>query len=468
MPSFFQLLANSGISPLVPPHSTLTAFSSQKSNSTEGGCSDDEEEEKHKFVTEGKHKTWTRRKCIWRWRRRVGNCTKVEACFRLVSCFCFTILLVISFLYSIGWSWTIADLTFADVPASRSNIRIVEIERLCSQNTNKTAPKDCCTVVDILDYTSKTARRALFFGVFDGKFSSDFESEVALIPQKVIYNIFNSDTRLWNIDHFTILNEYVAAMAILPFVVGSLHNDLKLNIYSNKVLIIGLGGGSLDMFWHKRFPWLNITIFEINPNVVKLTEKWFDAVNDDTRHVFVQDGILAFNGKLNIEKGRKAVNNNDSQLYDAIVIDACDPIKNASIKNKNKKQQETDFQQQMPCPSSNLISPTFLGLIKRKLTLKGVAIFNLLPLENEEENVKRFVQRRLAAHFPTCIRYKMAKQSNNILACLPYSITQRRKSSKEPTELTNEMFNFWKIRLATLIREFSFKELLNDSTLMNF
>uniref|UniRef100_A0A915P5A7 PABS domain-containing protein n=1 Tax=Meloidogyne floridensis TaxID=298350 RepID=A0A915P5A7_9BILA len=317
MPSFFQLLANSGISPLVPPHST--AFSSQKSNSTEGGCSDDEEEEKHKLVTEGKHKTWTRRKCIWRWRRRVGNCTK-------------------SFLYSIGWSWTIADLTFADVPASRSNIRIVEIERLCSQNTNKTAPKD------------------------------------------LIYNIFNSDTRLWNIDHFTILNEYVAAMAILPFVVGSLHNDLKLSIYSNKVLIIGLGGGSLDMFWHKRFPWLNITIFEINPNVVKLTEKWFDAVNDDTRHVFVQDGILAFNGKLNIKRVRKAVNNN------------------------------------------------------------GVAIFNLLPLENEEENVKRFVQRRLAAHFPTCIRYKMAKQSNNILACLPYSITQRRKSSKEPTELTNEMF----------------------------
>jgi len=68
----------------------------------------------------------------------------------------------------------------------------------------------------------------------------------------------------------------------------------------------------------------------------------------------------------------------------------------------------------MPCPSSNLISPTFLGLIKRKLTLKGVAIFNLLPLENEEENVKRFVQRRLAAHFPTCIRYKMAKQSNSL------------------------------------------------------
>ncbi|CAK5090646.1 unnamed protein product [Meloidogyne enterolobii] len=161
MPSFFQLLANSGISPLVPPHST--AFASQKLNSTEGGCSDDDEE-KHKLVN-----TWTRRKCIWRWRRRVGNCTKVEACFRLVSCFCFTILLVISFLYSIGWSWTIADLTFADVPASRSNIRIVEIERLCSQNTNKTAPKDCCTVVDILDYTrcfivfTLTFRKTLMF-----------------------------------------------------------------------------------------------------------------------------------------------------------------------------------------------------------------------------------------------------------------------------------------------------------------
>ena len=89
MSSFFQVLANSGISPLVPPHSTLTAFSSQKSNLTQGGCSD-EEEDRQKVVN-----TWTRRKCIWRWRRRVGMCTKVEACFRLVSCFCFTLLLVI-------------------------------------------------------------------------------------------------------------------------------------------------------------------------------------------------------------------------------------------------------------------------------------------------------------------------------------------------------------------------------------
>uniref|UniRef100_A0A915MTP5 Spermidine synthase n=1 Tax=Meloidogyne javanica TaxID=6303 RepID=A0A915MTP5_MELJA len=406
MPSFFQLLANSGISPLVPPHST--AFSSQKSNSTEGGCSDNEEEEKHKLVTEGKHKTWTRRKCIWS----------------------------LFFIQSGG----VELLLISHLPMFLLVVQILELWKL----------KGFVLKIQTKRPPKIVARLLTFWTI------------------RVIYNIFNSDTRLWNIDHFTILNEYVAAMAILPFVVGSLHNDLKLSIYSNKVLIIGLGGGSLDMFWHKRFPWLNITIFEINPNVVKLTEKWFDAVNDDTRHVFVQDGILAFNGKLNIKRVRKAVNNNDSQLYDAIVIDACDPIKNASIKYKNKKQQETEFQQQMPCPSSNLISPTFLGLIKRKLTLKGVAIFNLLPLENEEENVKRFVQRRLAAHFPTCIRYKMAKQSNNILACLPYSITQRRKSSKEPTELTNEMFNFWKIRLATLIREFGFKELLNDSTLMNF
>lgn len=463
MSTFFQLLANSGISPLVPPHSTLTALSPHKSNYLEGGYSD-EEEDRHKLIN-----TWTRRKCIWRWRRRVGNCTKVEACFRLVSFFCFTFLLVISFLYSIGWSWTIADLTFADVPASRSNIRILEIERICSplQKTNRTAAKDCCTVVDILDYSSKTAHRALYFGIFDGKLSTDFESEVSLIPPKVIYNIFNSDTRLWKIDHFTILNEYVAAMAILPFVVGSLQNNKKLNMSSNNVLIIGLGGGSLDMFWHKKFPWLNISIFEQNPGVVKLAEKWFDAVNDDTRHVFVQDGLLAFNGKQiggERQKGRTLFN--DSLLYDAIVIDACDSIKNYS--KTNKKHHNLQQNQQMPCPSSNLISPTFLGLIKRKLTFKGVAIFNLLPLEEEEINVKRFVQRRLAAHFPTCIRYKMAKQSNNVLACLPYSITERRKSSKEPTEPTNQMFNFWKIRLATLIREFGFKELLNDSTLMNF
>ncbi|KAF7634892.1 hypothetical protein Mgra_00005633 [Meloidogyne graminicola] len=261
-------------------------------------------------------------------------------------------------------------------------------------------------------------------------------------------------------------------MAILPFVFGALQNDKTLkNVFSNQVMIIGLGGGSLDMFWHRRFPWLNITIFELNPCVVQLAEKWFDTVSDNTRHVFVQDGLKAFGEKQNFKRlngGERNTSINDSKiLYDVIVIDACNSIKNISSKNF-KNQQNNLFNNQMPCPASNLISPASLGLIKRKLSRKGVAIFNLLPLENEEVNVNRFVQRRLAAHFPTCIRYRMAKQANNILACLPYSITERRKSSKEPIEPTNEMFIFWKTRLATLIREFGFKDLLGDSTLMNF
>jgi len=49
----------------------------------------------------------------------------------------------------------------------------------------------------------------------------------------------------------------------------------------------------------------NKSITKINLLFLKL------IVNDDTRHVFVQDGILAFNGKLmNGGGGRKAVNNN--------------------------------------------------------------------------------------------------------------------------------------------------------------
>lgn len=44
---------------------------------------------------------------------------------------------------------------------------------------------------------------------------------------------------------------YVAAMGMMPFVVGALREN---EVHKAKALFAGLGGGSLDMFLHSKFP----------------------------------------------------------------------------------------------------------------------------------------------------------------------------------------------------------------------
>jgi hypothetical protein len=80
-------------------------------------------------------------------------------------------------------------------------------------------------------------------------------------------SFWDSDTRLWPIDHGHLLNEYVAAMAILPLLLGAVpdqqpsaasgspSNPSSAEQQQN-VLVIGLGGGTVDMFWHTHFPWV--------------------------------------------------------------------------------------------------------------------------------------------------------------------------------------------------------------------
>ncbi len=75
-----------------------------------------------------------------------------------------------------------------------------------------------------------------------------------------------------------------------------------------RVLVVGLGGGSLPMLLRKHYPKMTINVVDIDPDIVEVAKKYFGFREDDAMHVFVVDG------RRFIEKCK--------QPYDIIFLDA--------------------------------------------------------------------------------------------------------------------------------------------------
>src|SRR5258706_4836134 len=76
-----------------------------------------------------------------------------------------------------------------------------------------------------------------------------------------------------------------------------------------RILVVGLGGGSLPMFLRKQYPAAEIDVGEIDPDVVEVAKKLFGFVADERMHAHVGDG------RQFIENARQAD-------YDIIFLDA--------------------------------------------------------------------------------------------------------------------------------------------------
>ncbi len=77
------------------------------------------------------------------------------------------------------------------------------------------------------------------------------------------------------------------------------------------ILVIGLGGGTLPMAFHRLFNQTTIHAVEIDTAVVKVAKKYFDLIENDQIKVFSQDGRV-------FTKRAKA----KSLKYDLIILDA--------------------------------------------------------------------------------------------------------------------------------------------------
>jgi spermidine synthase len=115
---------------------------------------------------------------------------------------------------------------------------------------------------------------------------------------------------------------------------------LLFNALPRRLLLLGLGGGSLARFCHHHLPTTELTVVEIDPRVVALREH-FRIPQDHRMRLITADGASYIAGPI----GR----------FDAILVDACDS-------------QGID-------PS--LARPDFYANLRRRLTLNGVLSINI-------------------------------------------------------------------------------------------
>ena len=95
-----------------------------------------------------------------------------------------------------------------------------------------------------------------------------------------------------------------------------------------RVLLVGLGGGSLAKFIYHRLPWVAIEIVEVNPRVIAIARQYFHVPPDDARFT-----VIIGNGAEHVARvGRGAdviaIDGYDgesqaAELSDAAFYDAC-------------------------------------------------------------------------------------------------------------------------------------------------
>ena len=108
-----------------------------------------------------------------------------------------------------------------------------------------------------------------------------------------------------------------------------------------RVLIVGLGGGTIPAFLHKHYPRMTIDVVDIDPAVVEVAKRFFGFREDSTLHAYVDDG------RRFIEKCRNR--------YDVIFLDAYGS-------------------ENIPY---HLATREFLQAVRRALTPGGVAVANI-------------------------------------------------------------------------------------------
>jgi spermidine synthase len=111
---------------------------------------------------------------------------------------------------------------------------------------------------------------------------------------------------------------------------------------AKKMLIIGLGGGSIPKKLQKEFPNLEMDVVEIDPEVIKIAKDHFNVHESKSLRLYAQDGRLF----LARSQGQ----------YDVILIDAY-------------------YSDAMPF---HLATKEFFELAQRKLTPNGIVVANLI------------------------------------------------------------------------------------------
>ncbi|XP_044295229.1 eEF1A lysine and N-terminal methyltransferase isoform X1 [Varanus komodoensis] len=119
-----------------------------------------------------------------------------------------------------------------------------------------------------------------------------------------------------------------------------------------RVLVIGLGGGSLPLFLHDYLPQCRVDVVELDPAMLEVARRWFGFLPEDRLRVHIADG-LAYVANLAAE---------GSSSYDAVMFDV----------------DSKDSALGMSCPPPAFVEKAFLQKVKSLLKPDGIFILNLV------------------------------------------------------------------------------------------
>jgi len=124
-----------------------------------------------------------------------------------------------------------------------------------------------------------------------------------------------------------------------------------LNPNITKALFIGLGGGAMPSYMHRETD-ADITVVEIDPEVVRVAKKFFNFSEDGRMRVWIDDGRLFLT--------------NSNEKYDYVAVDAYLNL----------------------IPPFHLTTLEFVDAVKKHLTPSGVVLVNIFsPVEGEKAGV---------------------------------------------------------------------------------
>jgi spermidine synthase len=151
---------------------------------------------------------------------------------------------------------------------------------------------------------------------------------------------------------------------------------LLFNDEPQRVLLVGLGGGSLVKFVYHRMTWASVEVVEVNPRVVAVARQYFQVPPDDARlAVHVGDGAE------HIAQAAAAA--------DVIVVDGYDGVSQVE----------------------ELTSGSFYGACQRRLNARGVLVVNLWGSDRRFDD---YLQ-RIEAAFPAGALCLPAEKPGNVI-----------------------------------------------------
>eukprot|EP00092_Neocalanus_flemingeri_P003266 GFUD01003497.1.p1 GENE.GFUD01003497.1~~GFUD01003497.1.p1 ORF type:complete len:665 (+),score=233.31 GFUD01003497.1:1632-3626(+) len=184
-------------------------------------------------------------------------------------------------------------------------------------------------------------------------------------------------------------NKKTKKVADLSVLASSYHGIMvgSLGIYLSapcKVLVVGLGGGSLPNYIHSTFPLSNVHVVEIDPAIVRVAQDQFSFTLGDRLTVSTSCGL--------------AYIKNSVEQYNIIMLDV----------------DSKDISSGMSCPPPSFLEPHFLDLLCTRLVPGGMLVLNLVCRDSV---LRGELMEVLAKVWPSVISYKLEEEVNEIVFC---------------------------------------------------